>query len=114
MGTLSFANSASNLINNSWRGSEICRSCFSIFLPLFGHNYYCPSLCPVRSLKSTFISNIFKSRDYISCISESCNKLRINLNFYFDIFLWCFKRFYEDLYGTFYVAQQRSENKNLG
>ena len=33
------------------------------------------------------------------CISESCIKIKINLNFYFDTSLWCLKRFYEGLYG---------------
>ena len=31
-----------------------------------------------------------------SCISESCIKIKINLNFYFHT-LWCLKRFYEGL-----------------
>ena len=30
-------------------------------------------------------------------ISESCIKIKINLNFYFHTSLWCLKRFYEDL-----------------
>ena len=29
------------------------------------------------------------------CISETCTNIKINLNFYFHTFLWCFKRFYE-------------------
>ena len=29
------------------------------------------------------------------CISESRNKRKIDVNFYFDTFLWCRKRFYE-------------------
>ena len=31
------------------------------------------------------------------CISESCIKIKINLNFYFQTSLWCLKRFYEGL-----------------
>ena len=31
-------------------------------------------------------------------ISESCIKIKINLNFYFCTSLWCLKRFYEGLY----------------
>ena len=31
------------------------------------------------------------------CISESCVKIRINVNFYFHTSLWCLKRFYEGL-----------------
>ena len=31
------------------------------------------------------------------CISESCIKLKINLNFYFDTSLWCLEWFYEGL-----------------
>ena len=31
------------------------------------------------------------------CILESCLKIKINLNFYFDASLWCLKRFYEGL-----------------
>ena len=31
------------------------------------------------------------------CISKSCIKLKINLNFYFHISLWYLKRFYESL-----------------
>ena len=30
-----------------------------------------------------------------TCISESCIKIKINLNFYFHTSLWCLKRFYE-------------------
>ena len=30
-------------------------------------------------------------------ISESCIGIKIELNFYFHTFLWCFKRFYEGL-----------------
>ena len=32
------------------------------------------------------------------CISGSDIKIKINLNFYFHISLWCFERFYECLY----------------
>ena len=32
-----------------------------------------------------------------SCISESCIKMKINLNFYFHTSLWCLKSFYEGL-----------------
>ena len=34
-----------------------------------------------------------------SRISESCIKIKINLNFYFHTPLWCLKRFYEGLKG---------------
>ena len=30
-------------------------------------------------------------------ISESCIKIKINLNFYFHTSLWCLKKFYEGL-----------------
>ena len=30
-------------------------------------------------------------------ISESCIEIKIELNFYFHISLWCLKRFYEGL-----------------
>ena len=36
-------------------------------------------------------------------ISENCIEIKIELNFYFHISLWCLKRFYEGL----------CENKNL-
>ena len=29
----------------------------------------------------------------VPCISESCIKIKIKLNFYFDTSLWCLKRF---------------------
>ena len=32
-------------------------------------------------------------------ISESCIKIKVNLNIYFRTSLWCFKRFYEGLIG---------------
>ena len=32
-----------------------------------------------------------------ACISESCIKKKINLNFSFHTSLWCLKRFYEGL-----------------
>ena len=33
------------------------------------------------------------------CISESCIKIKINLNFYFHTSFWCRKRFYEGFGG---------------
>ena len=30
-------------------------------------------------------------------ILESCIKIKVNLKFYFHIYLWCLKRFYEGL-----------------
>ena len=36
------------------------------------------------------------------CISESCIKMKINLQFYFHTSLWCLKRFYESLHKTFW------------
>ena len=50
------------------------------------------------------------------CISESCNKVKINSNFYFHTSLWCLKRFYEglkDLHKIFSGTTKISENKNL-
>ena len=50
------------------------------------------------------------------CISESCIKIKINLNFYFHTSLCCLKRFYEDIKGlhkTFSGTAKKSENKNL-
>ena len=41
---------------------------------------------------------------------------KIKLNFYFQISLWCFKRFYEGLKGlhkTFWRTTKKCENKNL-
>ena len=49
-------------------------------------------------------------------ISESCIKIKINLNFYFHTSLWCLKRFYEGIYGlhkTLVAPQKKCENKNL-
>ena len=31
----------------------------------------------------------------VPCISESCIKIKTNLNFYFHTSLWCLKKFYE-------------------
>ena len=36
----------------------------------------------------------------VLCFSESCTKVKINLNVYFDTAMWCLKRFYEGLKGT--------------
>ena len=50
------------------------------------------------------------------CILKSSIKIKINLNFYSSNFLWCFKRFYEDLKGlhkTFRVTTKKCENKNF-
>ena len=33
----------------------------------------------------------------VPCISESCNEIKIKLNFYFHTSFWCLKRFYEGL-----------------
>ena len=46
----------------------------------------------------------------IPCISKSCIKIKINLNFYFHTSLWCLKRFYENLKGLHetFEAPQRS------
>ena len=41
---------------------------------------------------------------------------KVNWNFYFHTFLWCFKSFYEDLeglYKTFWGTTKKCENKNL-
>ena len=49
-------------------------------------------------------------------ISESCIKIKINLNFYFHISLGCLKKFYEGLKGrhkTFWGTTKKCENKNL-
>ena len=43
-------------------------------------------------------------------------KEKINLNFYFDTFLWCLKRFFEDLkdfHKTFWGTKKEGENKTL-
>ena len=48
-------------------------------------------------------------------ISESCIKIKINLNFHFYTSLWCLKRFYEGLWGlhnTFWGTTKKGENKN--
>ena len=37
----------------------------------------------------------------VPCISESCIKIKINLNFYFHTSLWCLKSFYEGPKGLF-------------
>ena len=50
------------------------------------------------------------------CISESCIKIKINLNFYFHTSLWCLKWFYEGLLGlhkTFKDTKKKCENKIL-
>ena len=44
---------------------------------------------------STFHSIAFSLTVPVPCISESCVKIKINLNFYFHTSLWCLKRFYE-------------------
>ena len=49
-------------------------------------------------------------------ISESCVKIKINLNCYFHFSLWCLKRLYEGLSGlqkTFWGTTKKCENKNL-
>ena len=33
------------------------------------------------------------------CFSEGCNKMKINLIFYFQTSLWCLRRFYKGLKG---------------
>ena len=40
------------------------------------------------------------------CILESCNKIKINLIFYFHISCRCLKRFYEDLKTPVTLKQQ--------
>ena len=60
------------------------------------------------------------------CISESCIKIKIKLNFYFRTSLWwlkrfyeglwCIRRFYEGLKGLhkiFWGITKKCENKNL-
>ena len=50
------------------------------------------------------------------CISESCIETKSKLNFYFETFLRCLKRFYEglyDLHKTFCGTTKKCENKNL-
>ena len=50
------------------------------------------------------------------CISESCIKIKTDLNCYFRTSLWCLKRFYERLKGhqkTFWGTTNKCENKNL-
>ena len=52
----------------------------------------------------------------VLCISESCIEIEINLNFYCHTSLWCFKRFYQGLWGlhkTFRGTTKKSENKHL-
>ena len=52
----------------------------------------------------------------VSRISESCIKIKINLNFYFHTSLWYLKEFYEGLKGlrkTFRGTAKKCENKNL-
>ena len=39
------------------------------------------------------------------CISESCIKIQINLNFYFHTSLWCLKRFYEQWYTSRFLER---------
>ena len=49
------------------------------------------------------------------CISESCIKIKINLNFYFHTSLWCRKRFYDTTkpFKPYKTPHKKSENKNL-
>ena len=44
------------------------------------------------------------------CISESCIKIKINLNFYFHTSLWCLRRSYEGFKAIIktFEAPQRS------
>ena len=52
----------------------------------------------------------------VLCISGSCIEIEINLNFYLHTSLWCFKRFYQGLWGlhkTFRGTTKKSENKHL-
>ena len=47
----------------------------------------------------------------VPCISESFIEIKIKLNFYFHISLWCIKRFYYGLLGLYikpFEAPQRS------
>ena len=43
-----------------------------------------------------------------SFISESCNEIKIELNFYFHTSLWCLKRFYEGLKGLNLIYDRNS------
>ena len=61
-----------------------------------------------------FFTNVNKKslkNDFLTlpalCISESCIKIKIILNFYFHTFLWCLKMFYEAFIKPF-VAPKRS------
>ena len=48
------------------------------------------------------------------CISESCIKIKIKLNFYFHTLLRCLKRFYEGLFHkTFCGTTKKCENEKL-
>ena len=51
----------------------------------------------------------------ILCISKSCIKIKIKLNFYFHTSLWCHNRFYEGqgLHKTFWGTTKKCENENL-
>ena len=57
-----------------------------------------------------------KSSISIPWISESCIKIKINVDFYFHTSLWCLERFYEGLQGlhkTFWGTTKKCETKTF-
>ena len=50
-----------------------------------------------------------------TCISESGIEIKIKLNLNFHTYLWCLKRFYEELSGLedLWGTTKKCENKNL-
>ena len=57
----------------------------------------CYCYCYVWYLVCYCIGHAFLLTLSVTCISESCIKSKISLNFYFHTSLWCLKRFYEGL-----------------
>ena len=49
----------------------------------------------------------------VPCISESCIKIKIKLNFYFHTSLWCLKRFYENLFSSPGIGTGRVKKQQM-
>ena len=91
-----------------------------IFLQYVSPNWYLPTVLDRQSSSDThqlyWIDKVHFLTLLAPCLSESCIKIKINLNSYFHLSLWCRKRFFEDLKGvhkTFSGTTKKCENKNL-
>ena len=108
------------LKTESWELERLTYSCVLLFFNC-EHVSKCLNFVLIWHLHLAFRSaSIFYIKYLLtlpsSCISESCIKIKIKLNFYYHTSLWCLKRFYEGLLGlhkTFWGTSKKCENKNL-